>query len=375
MKKLTFLILIFFTSELVAQEIRYLNRSPEALLMGDAFTSLADDTYTLFYNPAALANSRAVELSLLNPSFGVTNALDELDRFENFPSNDVSAINERLLGLPVYAQTGISPGIKMGGFFGINFLANSTTSLILRNQTHPEIDIDYRYDRGFVMGGAYTLGRAPSMRMEGGATGSYTTIGFGFKYINREGVDNTYDLFGTKLLSDISSGIADATAIKEAFGYSEGKAYGYDFGVLHSEVVGRSKFNLGLSVMDIGDTRFEIEEGTAPIPDQEMIVNLGSSWEQNFGLFNTTFAFDLHPLNSTIDFGRKIHLGVKIGLPLVDIMAGFNAGYLSYGAALNIWPVRLMAGFYEVEIGAEYKQEVGKRAVLYLSFFETAFDL
>jgi hypothetical protein len=127
--------------------------------------------------------------------------------------------------------------------------------------------------------------------------------------------------------------------------------------------------------MDIGDTRFEIEEGTAPIPDQEMIVNLGSSWEQNFGLFNTTFAFDLHPLNSTIDFGRKIHLGVKIGLPLVDIMAGFNAGYLSYGAALNIWPVRLMAGFYEVEIGAEYKQEVGKRAVLYLSFFETAFDL
>lgn len=364
-----------FAQGLLAQEVRYLNRSPEALLMGDAFTSLADDTYTLFYNPAALSNSRAVEVNLLNPSFGVTNALDELDRFENFPSNDVSAINDRLQGLPVYAQTGISPGVKMGGFFGVNFLANSTTSLILRNKTHPEVDIDYRYDRGFVMGGAYTFGRAPSMRMGGGASGSYTSIGFGFKYLKREGVDNTYDLFGTKLLSDIANGIADADAIKEAFGYSEGKAYGYDLGVLHSEVIGRSNFNVGMSVMDIGDTRFDIEEGTAPIPDQEMMINLGTSWEQDFGFFDTTFAFDLHPLNSTMDFGRKIHLGMKLGLPLIDLMAGFNAGYLSYGAALNIWPVRVMAGFYEVELGADYKQEVGKRAVLYLSLFETAFDL
>lgn len=375
MKKLIFLLLIFLSFKVSAQEVRYLNRSPKALLMGDAFTSLADDTYTLFYNPAGLANSRAVEVSLLNPSFGVTNALDELDRFDNFPNNDVSAINERLQGLPVYAQTGISPGIKMGGFFGVNFLANSTTSLILRNKTHPEIDIDYRYDRGFVMGGAYTFGRAPTRRWKGGASGSYTTIGFGFKYLNREGVDSTYDLFGTKLLSDIANGIADTDDIKEAFGYSKGKAYGYDFGILHSEVIGRSKFNAALSVMDIGDTRFDIEQGKAPIPEQEMMVNLGTSWEQDFGLFDTTFAFDLHPLNSGMDFGRKIHLGMKLGLPFVDLMAGLNAGRLSYGAALNIWPIRLMAGFYEVELGAEYKQEAGKRAVLYLGLFETSFDL
>lgn len=366
---------MFLTFELLGQEVRYLNRSPEALLMGDAFTSLANDTYTLFYNPAGLANSRAVELNLLNPSFGVTNALDELDRFEDFPSNDVAAINERLQGLPVYAQTGISPGIKMGGFFGINFLANSTTSMILKNQTHPEVDIDYRYDRGFVMGGAYTFGRAPAMRMEGGASGSFTTVGFGFKYLQREGVDNTFDLFGTKLLSDIANGIGDADAIKEAFGFSEGSAYGYDFGVLHSEVRGQSKFNMGFSVLDIGETRFDIEQGTAPIPDQEMMVNLGTSWEQDFGLFDTTLAFDLHPLNSRIDFGRKLHLGLRVGLPLIDLMAGFNAGYISYGASLNIWPLRLTAGFYEAEIGADFKQEAGKRAVLYLSLFETAFDL
>lgn len=375
MKKFVYLILIFCSCELFAQEVRYLNRSPEALLMGDAFTSLADDTYTLFYNPAALANSKAVEVNLLNVNFGATNALDELDRFEDFPSDDVAAINDRLQGLPLHVQTGTSPGVKMGGFFGMNFLANSTTSLILKNKTHPEVDIDYRYDRGFVMGGAYTFGRAPSMRLEGGARGSYTSLGFGFKYIQREGVDNTFDLFGTKLLSDISDGIADADGIREAFGFSEGKAYGYDFGILHSEVMGRSKFNLGLSVLDIGDTRFDIEQGTAPIPDQDMMVNLGTSWEQDFGLFDSSFSFDLHPLNSGMDFGRKIHLGMRLGVPLIDVMVGLNAGYISYGASLNIWPVKLTAGFYEVEIGAEFKQEGGKRAVLYLSLIETAFDL
>lgn len=136
MRPFFFLILLFFSSSVFSQEIRYLMRSPRALLMGDAFTSIADDDYTLFYNPAALAHSKAVEVRLLNPNIGVSNLLDDTDRFKNFPKEAVE-INKRIQGIPLHTQLGIAPGIKVGGFLGFNFLANNSTSLMLKKPGTP----------------------------------------------------------------------------------------------------------------------------------------------------------------------------------------------------------------------------------------------
>lgn len=353
--------------------MRYLMRSPRALLMGDAFTSIADDDYTLFYNPAALAHSKAVEVRLLNPNIGVTNLLEDTDRFKDFPEEAVE-INKRIQGIPLHTQLGIAPGIKVGGFLGFNFLANNSTSLMLKNQIHPELDIDYRYDRGFVMGAAYTFGQPPALRRSA-SRGHYTSIGVGFKYLNREGIKNSYDLFGSKLLSDIASGVEDIDDIKEKLGYSKGRAYGYDFGLLHSQNFGSTQFNFGFSILDIADTRFKKEEGIAPIPDQDMMVNMGVSWIEDLGLLKTTLAFDLHPVNQPIPFARKAHIGAKISIPLIDVMAGWSAGYVNYGVGINLWPIKVTAGFYNVEIGSEFKQEQAKRAVIYFSLFEGSFNL
>lgn len=376
MKVLCTFFFFLFSLNSYAQEVRYLLRSPKALLMGDAYTSLADDDYTLFYNPAALARSSAFEIRLLNPTIGISNLLDDMDRFDNFPA-DAVGINDRIQGIPIHTQVGVAPGLKMGGFLGFNFIANNSTTMMLKNAVHPELDIDYRYDRGFVVGGAYTIGMPPALRGKGAdkGFGSTTSFGFSLKYITREGIDNSFDLFGTKLLSDIASGVGDIDTLKESLGYSKGSSTGFDLGFLHSIQSGGTELNFAASILDIGGMSFEKESGTANIPDQDMMVNIGTSLVQSFGPFDATFALDLHPLNAAIPFGRKVHLGMKLGIPLIDVMAGWNAGYLNYGVGLNLWPIRILAGFYNVEIGADFKQEQAKRAVIYFSLFETSFNL
>jgi hypothetical protein len=154
--KYLFLILINLFSGLHAQEVNYLARSPRALLMGDAFTAIADDEFTLFYNPAALGRNKGVSFTLLDPSFGLTDALSEADRFQNFPSS-APAIANRIMDFPIYMQAGAFPTLKMGQF-GFTLFANNKYSLVLRNATNPELDINYKYDRGFILGFAHNIG-------------------------------------------------------------------------------------------------------------------------------------------------------------------------------------------------------------------------
>jgi hypothetical protein len=66
---------------------------------------------------------------------------------------------------------------------------------------------------------------------------------------------------------------------------------------------------------------------------------------------------------------------MELGLPIVRGFFGWSEGYVSYGLEVNLWLIRVNAGFYDVELATEFKQETGKRAVLYISLLEFDFDL
>jgi hypothetical protein len=345
--------------------------------MGDAYTALADDEYTLFYNPAALGRHSGLTVNLVNPHFGITNALDEMDRFEDFPSSDAVAISERIIGFPIFLQAGITPGMKMGNL-GFSLIANSTSSITLRNRTHPFLDVNYRYDRGFVAGYAYTWGQKGRGTRHNGKyripSGITTSIGASVKHIKREGIDNTFDLFGTQLLNTIRAGVEDAADLKESLGYSKGSGWGVDLGMERVWSNGTSSIILAGSILDVGGTKFKKTSGTDDVPEQDMWINAGVSWKQDFMLFDYSLSLDLHPLNEDMDFGRKLHIGAKIGIPIFDFYGGIGSGYLSYGVGINFWPFRLIAGFYSTELGYRYKQQKGSRAIIYLSLFDFSFD-
>lgn len=377
--------ILIFTSllgslNLFATEFNYLARSPRGLLLGDAFTAIADDEYTLFYNPAAMGRHTGVSLYPLNPVLGVTNVLEEMDRFENFPSNDEAAIADRILGLPIYTRAGIYPGLKMAKF-GFTLFADNKMSLLLTNAVHPQLSINYRYDRGFAMGGAFNIGSGASFKAgkkneKGTITaGRRLSIGGSVKHVRREALDGTFSLMGTTLLSRISQGVNSATELKEAFGFNEGKGWGVDLGVEYSQGSGNSLFTAGLVANDIGDIHFRKLSGEGKVPKQYMNVAAGVSFKQDFKIFDYTLSSDLHPLNEEMDFMQRVHLGAELGIPFITLHTGWNAGYLSYGATVKLWPIKLTAGFYGIEVGSKYKEEEAKRIILYLSLFDFSINL
>lgn len=380
MKKFVLSLFIFNSLGLGAQELPAIGRSPRAQLMGDAFTAVADDEYTLFYNPAALGRNKGVSLTPLNISIGGTNALGDTDRFKNFPERDPAAIADRILNYPVSLQASVFPGLKMGTF-GFNLFASSKTNMVLLNAIHPILDIDYRYDKGFVTGFAYNLGsgafssRIKKTNKSKITSGKRLSIGVGIKHVNREGISDQFDLFGTTLLNKINSGATEIDDLKRALGYSKGKAWGVDLGTEFAYSSGRNLFTAGLSILDVGDMRFRRMEGTGEVPIQEMTINTGVAFKQDYGLFDYTLAADLRPLNSTIDFARKFHLGTEFSLPLVTLNAGWSEGYVSYGGSVKLWPVKLTAGFFGVELGSKFREQEAKRFVVYLSLFDFSFDI
>jgi len=382
MRKLL-LLTLFVCQSAFSREMSYLGRSPRALLMGDAYTAIADDEYTLFYNPAALGKNKGVSFTLIDPTLGVTDALSEMDRFKNFPSGSGAApqIASRILDFPIYVQAGIFPTLKMGQF-GFTLFADNKTNVVLRNATHPMLDINYRYDRGFIFGYAYNIGsgvfstRPKKSNKTTTTAGTRMSLGFAVKHMNRQGLQNQFDLFGTGLLSKINSGNAkDIDAIKEALGYAKGKAWGVDLGAEYAISSGRKTLTSAISLLDIGSTRFTKTEGTANVPVQDMTVNVGTAFKQDFGLFDYTLSADLHPLMGPVDFARQFHFGTELSLPLVTLNAGWNEGYLSYGGSVKLWPVKLTAGFYGVEVGSKFKEQAARRFILYVSLFDFSIDL
>jgi hypothetical protein len=383
MIKFVLTIFLAFTAfNCFTQEVSYLARSPRALLMGDAYTAIADDEFTLFYDPAALGRNKGVSFTLLDPSLGLTDALSELDRFKNFPSGTGAApkIANRIMDFPIYLQAGIFPTLKMGQF-GFTLFANNKSSFVLRNATNPELDVNYRYDRGFVFGFAHNIGtgafssKAKKGSKKSTSAGTRLSFGFSVKHMNRQGIEGQYDLFGTTILNKINSGKTDISSLKDALGYSQGQAWGYDMGAEYAISSGRSTLTSAVSVLDVGGTRFVKTQGTGEVPKQDMMINSGVAYKQDFGLFDYTLSADIHPMNSSIDFGRKFHFGTELSLPLITLNAGWSEGYVSYGGSIKLWPIKITTGFYGVEVGSRYREQVAKRFILYVSLFDFSIDL
>ena len=376
-----FLLLTIFSISITveAKEFSYLARSPRALLMGDAYTAMADDEYTLFYNPAALGRNKGVSSSLLNPSFGLPDVYHDLNKFQKFPST-AAGISNKIMEYPIYMQMGAFPTLKLS-HFGITMFANSKTSLVLHNAVHPMVDLNYRYDRGFIAGFAYNIGSGaysdkPKRNTKAKINaGKRLSTGFAIKHVNRQGIQGQFDLFGTTLLNKISSGATTPAAIKSAFGYSSGDGWGVDFGSEFAVSSGNSLFTAGLSVLDIGGTHFSRTSGTGSIPKQDMTVNTGIAYKQDYTVFDYTLSADLHPMLSSVSFARQFHFGAELSVPFISAFGGWSEGYLSYGASVKLWPLKLTTGFYGIETGTRYRQQQAKRFILYLSLFDFSIDL
>lgn len=343
-------------------EFPWLNRSAEGLLMGDAFTAVADDGNALFYNPAALGRHEGLSISAVNPRAEASDLLEKDirklrfrmdERYKDWPS-DPEGVVARAMGLPFHASVAGSPTIQMDRF-GLAAFASSTTRMVLENAVHPNLDLDHRHDRGVVAGWALRLGT-------GG--GGRTLLGMAVKRVERRGLSGRHDLFGPELIR-LTEDVDDYQDLRGRLGHAEGRAWGWDAGVEHVLATPAGELVLGVSHLNVGGMRFRGGGGAERLPEQEPSLNLGAALRRRWAALDWTLALDhknaIDPLHSS---KSRFSVGTRLAFPLLTAYLGSNGGHPSYGVGVNLFPFEVAAGFYGVETGRGYRQRKGKRALV-----------
>lgn len=371
MKKSYFLLLILLSLPAFGFDNPYILRSPRGLLMGDAFTAVNDDSFTLFYNPATLARHKNdFTMYPLNGTFTGTNILADMNRFKDFPDEPVG-VSDRLMNFPVHAGANTAPGFKMFNF-GLTAIVADNYDILMRNKANPTMDVDIRKDRGFAAGFAIPIG---SSRISKKSTvGQQTSIGVGAKYLERSGVYDQIGLMSPTTLNCLDQ--KDVDKIAACLGSVKGKAWGFDAGVEHVIKVANSQLVLGLAALDITGTEFSVPKNpnkltVANIRDQ---VNFGAAFGQDFSLFHYIVSADVRALNEQMDLTKRLRMGAEIGVPGLSVMAGMNSGYYSYGATLDFGFLKTTAGFYGVELGSKSRQTKSSQFVISVTLFDFSFD-
>ncbi len=343
--------------------------------MGNAWMGLANqDSFTIFYNPASLGANYDIDLSPINVTLAGPNAIDDMDRFENLPS-EADAIADRLLGYPLYLELSNYSTLK-AHHFSFSYFTKNRANVVLKNRVNPAFDVDYSYDRGFITGFAFNLiGGGRTKKYQKIMKGKRLSVGYSFKYINREGTKDKFDLFSTNILSKVEAGFGSISEIKDIFGYSKGAGVGHDIGVEYANGWGNTEFTASLAILDIGDTTFEKEYGDNDIPSIPMAINSGFAVKQDWKAFDYSLALDIKPLNQELDIGRMIHFGAQVNIPFFGFFAGIGEGYLNYGAEIRLWPMTVTLGYNNVEIGSGYKETKGDRLFVFISLFDTSMDI
>lgn len=342
-----------------------MGRSMHALLMGDAYTALADDAHTLYYNPAILGRHEGFSFWPINPLISVTNPLaEDLDDISD-PGDDPSQIASVFMDRPIHIALGAAPGFKMGRF-GISAIVNNQTNLNVVNEVSPMLDIDHRYDKGFVMGYGFPLKTQASGNL---------SFGFSTKYLQRESIYGDYNLTSPALLDAFSSG--ELGDILTALGKTKGSGWGFDLGLDFVKSSGSQTLSAGIAILD-AYTKLHTDKNDMDreVQEQPMQVNAGAAIKSSFGPgLDFTISGDIRNLEKQMEFMRRIRLGIEVGLtPALSVLAGINANQYSYGLKVNSGLISLYAGFFNVDIGEELGQQISKRAGLYLSLLDFTFD-
>jgi hypothetical protein len=368
----TIIIFTFLLSSIFAfaRESRNLGRSPRGLLMGDAYTAIADDEFSLFYNPAIMARHKGFSFTPFNPTVAAPNILKDQDRFSDL-GDDPSALSGAALGFPIHIGANLAPGFKMGRF-GLSAIMNMHTNILLQNEVNPNMEIDHRYDKGFIMGyGAPLTGNFDSE-----AGGEHFAIGASLKYINREAINSSYYLLGTSLLDALAAG--EINDVLSQLDQVKGQGWGFDAGLDYAVSKGGQTVTAGLALLDIYTvlhTEKNVDDNE--VQTQPMQINFGTAWSATvLGGFGFTLSADIRNLESQMELMKRVRLGAEIGLtPAISILTGLSGvNNYSYGIKANLGLIKAYLGFYSEEVGEKLDQVESDRFVISLSLFQFSFD-
>lgn len=330
-------------------QIFEMNTSVRALGMGNAYLGVVKDADALFYNPAGLARVSGFNWLILDPRVGVSGveAVTDLQGVQEEEGFEDTV--RELYGDHVWAGGGAKSVITVP-YFGLGVYDSLDASLDVNNPVYPNLDVNVVNDFGYVLGVGVPI--LPVFH-----------VGLVAKRIKRIG---SRAPFGASFVGSLDPDNIVSNVKKE------GTGYGFDLGA--NFVIPAPFMEAVISAVwkDVGQTTFKSGGEEPPPQEQEMAV--GVALNIDAPLISISPALDFKHLNrSDIQLAKKVHLGLEIGLPLIDIRAGLYQGYYTLGAGVNLGVLRVDAATYGVELG-EYPGQLEDRRYALQVTIELGFD-
>ncbi len=338
-------------SEAYEQLGRSIIQLPRMTAMGGAGIGLADDEYTLFYNPAGLAGSNMRRLQLMG--LGVegswdiaTTVQDSLSAFKTFNQNSMNL----LMGKDIYVRGGITPMVLLP-HFAIAYVNDFQGAISEYNTANPTFHFGDQITRGIQagMGWSFSHGRHPKDEYRFGLSG---------KYLWRRG--GYYDVSTSGFLAATTDPKGFINNIVGDYGTGMGIDTGFQY-VNHMDK--KSDISFGISGTDITYTHFSSQQA-AVIPAS---WGFGFGYKTHIPFFKLAAAADLRDFNRDTSFSNKVHFGGELGIPLMDFYLGWSQLSMTYGFAFDLWVMRIDVMSYEQQLGNYYNQQASRRYMLHIN--------
>ncbi|MCB0391088.1 MAG: hypothetical protein KDD58_07350 [Bdellovibrionales bacterium] len=351
-RKFIFLTTILFSNFSLAQELHQLNTSVRALGMGNAYVAVVNNIDSMFYNPAGFAQNSEFNWTILDPKIGIS-GLEAASKVADLQTDGgfASALRE-LYGEKVAVGASAKTAITTP-WFAAAFYDSLDTSLVVNNPAVPEIDANIINDLGMAFGFGFSI--LPAVQ-----------LGMAFKRITRTGSRFT---LGSSLIGSLDPEAIQDEILREGVGYSS------DLGFNIAPDLGIAEAVVSFVWRDMGVTSFRsTSDGAEPPPSDQDNMILGFAFILDVGLVHVIPTFEVQHLNrSEVQIGKKVNMGLEIGLPLVDLRAGFHQGYYTLGVGLNLGIIKFDAATYGVELGA-YPGQIEDRRYVVQFTLELGFD-
>ncbi len=337
-------LLFILSSALSGKELRWTHFGLRPLGMGNAYVAIADDYNALFYNPAGLARLKEWDGELLSIGLETNSSTISFSKtiLQKSKSNS-SDISELLtlikpeIGSHKYLALRLTPHLIFPNFgFGLgfetmfNFVPHSSIQIDV--DSHIQAITPISYARNFF-----------EDRLSIGAT---------IKTVTFYGIDEKFDL-NTLAIFDKENKDPNKKTVDELL--LAGFGVGADLGLLFTPKEVPMEPTLGLSMTDVGDTKFmELKNKKNGLPPtRSSSLNSGI----RFFPYKTdktyiSLAFDTHMMNQPIHYTHKYHLGGEFGLgEFLKIQMGLKEGYWTAGIQLDAGLINLRVVSYAVDHG------------------------
>lgn len=348
----------------IGWEYPSLLRGVRPLGMGNAFVAMPGTDYVAqFYNPAAINDFEAKRhYQFLNPTIGFSSKTfslisdvkqlnddlkgatnqQKIDRFETFTREHTGEFHHVDVGIPL--------ALIRHKWYAGGIVADSRSTISLRNMSFPNFEVKSISDIGGIVGSAY------------GFFDETLQVGGNLKFLYRMGIED-----------QVTTADAVNGSIGGVLGYSQWKkgfGVGVDLGAKYKIPFMKDTLapTFAVSFQDIGMTRF-----TGGAQKTPMSLTAGAGIFPKIGDIELAILTDFREINQRVDILKKFHFGVEAKFPEVihtklAVRAGCNQGYPAVGMSAE-WPiVTLNLAFYGEESGERSYQKANYRFMSQLAF-------